>query len=155
MAGYGGVPQNFDTREAHTTYCSSAVHGYRFILLVIVISNFKQVNWPSIDTIYSTARWRVNFQIRVSTVQAKAAAAFQNEVCWLTGYVKRGMVIHNDMISNCSISSGSMSLLFKYTVVKHKGATGHLPPPPLGLRQALDRECTHQADQGENGNLQL
>ena len=28
-------------------------------------------------------------------------------------------------------------------------------PPPLGLRQALGRECTHQADQGENGNLQL
>ena len=27
-------------------------------------------------------------------------------------------------------------------------------PPPLGLRQALGRECTHQADQGENGNLQ-
>ena len=27
--------------------------------------------------------------------------------------------------------------------------------PPLGLRQALGRECTHQADQGENGNLQL
>ena len=26
--------------------------------------------------------------------------------------------------------------------------------PPLGLRQALGRECTHQADQGENGNLQ-
>ena len=22
-------------------------------------------------------------------------------------------------------------------------------PPPLGLRQALGRECTHQADQGE------
>ena len=34
-----------------------------------------------------------------------------------------------------------------------KGATGHLPP--LGLRQALGRECTQQADQGENGNLQL
>ena len=34
------------------------------------------------------------------------------------------------------------------------GATGHLPPPPLGLRQVLGRECTHQADQGENGNLQ-
>ena len=28
------------------------------------------------------------------------------------------------------------------------------PPLPLGLRQALGRECTHQADQGENGNLQ-
>ena len=26
--------------------------------------------------------------------------------------------------------------------------------PPLGLRQVLGRECTHQADQGENGNLQ-
>ena len=26
---------------------------------------------------------------------------------------------------------------------------------PLGLRQALGREFTHQADQGENGNLQL
>ena len=26
---------------------------------------------------------------------------------------------------------------------------------PLGLRQALGRECTHQADQGENGNLQF
>ena len=34
-----------------------------------------------------------------------------------------------------------------------KGATGHLPP--VGLRQALGRECTHQADQEENGNLQL
>ena len=33
------------------------------------------------------------------------------------------------------------------------GATGHLPPP-LGLRQTLGRECTYQADQGENGNLQ-
>ena len=34
------------------------------------------------------------------------------------------------------------------------GANGHLPPPPLGLRQTLGRECTQQADQGENGNLQ-
>ena len=33
------------------------------------------------------------------------------------------------------------------------GATGQLPTP-LGLRQALGRECTHQAEQGENGNLQ-
>ena len=33
------------------------------------------------------------------------------------------------------------------------GATGHLPPP-LGLLQVFGRECTHQADQGENGNLQ-
>ena len=49
--------------------------------------------------------------------------------------------------------------VIKYTyytysgAAKGGGATGHLPPP-LGLRQALGRECTHQADQGENGNLQ-
>ena len=33
------------------------------------------------------------------------------------------------------------------------GATGHLPPCGLSaIRQALGRECTHQADQGENCN---
>ena len=38
-----------------------------------------------------------------------------------------------------------------------RGAIGHLPPPPgpSAFRQDLDRECTHQADQGENDNLQL
>ena len=39
-------------------------------------------------------------------------------------------------------------------VAQPRGATGHLPPP-LGFRQALGIECTHQADKGENGNLQL
>ena len=34
------------------------------------------------------------------------------------------------------------------------GGNRAFAPPPLGLRQTLGRECTHQADQGENGNLQ-
>ena len=39
-----------------------------------------------------------------------------------------------------------------------RGQSGICPPPPLGplaFRQDLGRECTHQADQGENGNVQL
>ena len=42
--------------------------------------------------------------------------------------------------------------------IEHSGAAkggGNRAFAPLGLRQALGRECTHQADQGENGNLQL
>ena len=37
---------------------------------------------------------------------------------------------------------------------RNQGGGGNraFAPPPLGLRQAL--EFTHQADQGENGNLQ-
>ena len=30
-----------------------------------------------------------------------------------------------------------------------KGGNRAFGPPALGLRQALGRECTHQADQGE------
>ena len=43
-----------------------------------------------------------------------------------------------------------------YTQWRSQGGGGNraFAPPPLGLRQTLGRECTHQADQGENGNLQ-
>ena len=34
-------------------------------------------------------------------------------------------------------------------------ALGRDPPGPSAIRQALGRKCTLQADQGENGNLQL
>ena len=37
---------------------------------------------------------------------------------------------------------------------RSQGGQPDICPPPLGLRQALGRECTHQADHGENGNLQ-
>ena len=37
-----------------------------------------------------------------------------------------------------------------------KGAIGHFPPlKPLAIWQDLGRECTHQADQGENDNVNL
>ena len=41
-----------------------------------------------------------------------------------------------------------------HAVAQPRGGQPGICPPPLGLRQALDRECTHQADHGENGNLQ-
>ena len=41
------------------------------------------------------------------------------------------------------------------SVAQPRGRQAGICPPPSGLRQALSRECTHQADQGENGNLKL
>ena len=50
-----------------------------------------------------------------------------------------------------------LSVVVTFITVLSGAAKGGQPgicPPPLGLRQALGRECTHKADQGENGNLQ-
>ena len=45
----------------------------------------------------------------------------------------------------------------QYSVAQARGAIGHLPRP-LGhsaIRQALNRECTHQANKVKNDNVQL
>ena len=38
---------------------------------------------------------------------------------------------------------------------RQKGQPGICPHGPSAIQQAVVSECTHQADQGENSNLQL
>ena len=64
------------------------------------------------------------------------------------------MRYHDDINIEHNMKSICRVAVAQWTLAQPRGQPGICPPPP-GLRQALGRECTHQADQGENDNLQL